>query len=182
MDIVSQTKEYFLEVAKKNFNLENYYLERHVNEVERWAKKILEIKSDADSDVVLLGVWLHDIGQLIGYKEIDHAISSEIEARRFLAEKGIQKDIIEKVAHCVRAHRCKDIQPSTIEAKIVAASDSASHMTDIVYADMASRGDVQGAKDKLERDYRDKGLIPEISNELDDLYIAWKNLLEVFPK
>lgn len=182
MDIISQTKEYFLEVAKKNFNLDNYYLERHVNEVERWAKKILEIKSDADSDVVLLGVWLHDIGQLIGYKEIDHAISSEIEARRFLAEKGIQKDIIEKVAHCVRAHRCKDIQPSTIEAKIVAASDSASHMTDIVYADMASRGDVQGAKDKLERDYRDKGLIPEISNELDDLYIAWKNLLEVFPK
>lgn len=182
MDIVNQTKEYFLQRAKKNFNLDNYYLERHVNEVERWAKKILEIKVDANREVVLLGVWLHDIGQLIGYKEIDHAINSEIEARRFLGEKGVEIGVIEKVAHCVRAHRCKDIQPNTLEAKIVAASDSASHMTDIVYADMASRGDVNGAKAKLERDYRDKGLVPEISDELETLYLAWKNLLEVFPK
>ena len=182
MDIVSETKGYFLEMAKQKFNVDNYYLERHVNEVDRWAKKILEIKKEADREVVLLGVWLHDIGQLIGYKDIDHAINSEIEVRRFLGEKGIDKSKIEKVAHCVRAHRCKDIQPNTLEAKIVATSDSASHMTDIVYADMASRGDVLGAKDKLERDYRDKGLIPEISKELDELYIAWKNLLEVFPR
>lgn len=182
MDIVDLTKEYFLKLAKENFNIDNYYLERHVNEVERWAKKILEIKVDANREIVLLGVWLHDIGQLIGYKEIDHAINSEIEARRFLGEKEVEREVIEKVAHCVRAHRCKDIQPNTLEAKIVAASDSASHMTDIVYADMASRGDVKEAKEKLERDYRDKGLVPEISDELKPLYLAWKNLLQAFPK
>lgn len=182
MNIVSETKEYFLEIAKKNFNIDNYYLEKHVNEVEKWALKILEIKREANRDIVLLGVWLHDIGQLVGHKNIDHAINSEFEAKRFLSEKGVNMDIINRVAHCVRAHRCKDVQPSTLEARIVAACDSASHMTDIVYVDMASRGEIDSAKAKLERDYRDKSLIPEISKELDVLYLAWKKLLEVFPK
>ena len=58
---------------------------------------------------------------------------------QFLQENGIDQTIIDQVAHCIRAHRCKDVQPQTIEAKIVAFSDSASHLFDSFYIDMAKR-------------------------------------------
>ncbi len=181
MDIVEVTKEYFLKTVKKA-GPEYFYLERHLPEVEKWAKKILIRKPEANETIVMLGVWLHDIGQILGNQENDHAINSEKEAKRFLKENDIDEEVVNAVAHCVRAHRCKDIQPQTLEAKIVAVADSASHMTDIIYIDMASRGDIEDAKAKLERDFRDKGLFPEFQEESKALYEAWKRLLEVFPK
>lgn len=129
----------------------------------------------------MTSVWLHDIGQLVGPKEVDHAINSEAEAKKFLKSIHVPEDTIEKVAHCVRAHRCKDVQPESSEAKILAVSDSASHMTDSVYSDFAARGEVTAAKEKLERDFRDVGLLPEVQNEIKSLYEAWKRLLEVYP-
>ena len=35
--------------------------------------------------------------------------------------------------------------------------------------------------EKIERDYRDIDILPEIKNQLEPLYIAWKKLLEVYP-
>ena len=69
----------------------------------------------------------------------------------------------------------------SLEAKIIAVADSASHMTDTVYIDMASRGEIEGAKAKLERDFRDEGLFPDLQEESRPLYEAWKKLLEAYP-
>jgi len=129
----------------------------------------------------LLSVWLHDIGQLFKPKEADHAIKSEKEARRFLSEVGLAPEKIERVAHCVRAHRNKDVSPETLEAKILAAADSASHMTDICYIDMVQSGEKESVLAKLDRDYRDVAFFPELKKEVTPLYRAWKELLGVFP-
>lgn len=180
MDLINKTKQHFLASVKKAGS-EYDYLNRHLPQVEKWAVKILQRKAGANKKVVMLAVWLHDIGQVIGDKKNDHAINSEVEARRFLEKEEVEEKLINKIAHCVRAHRCKNIQPQTLEARIVAVADSASHMTDIVYIDMASRGDIEDAKAKLERDFRDKGLFPEFKEESRPLYEAWKKLLEVFP-
>lgn len=94
---------------------------------------------------------------------------------------GAETELIDKVVYCVRAHRCKDVQPETNEAKVVAVSDSAGHMTDTVYVDMANRGDLDGAKAKLERDYRDLGLFPELQEEITSFYQSWRRLLESWP-
>lgn len=179
MDLVDKTKQHFLESVKKAGSEYNY-LSRHLTQVEKWAIKILQRKPEADKELVMLGVWLHDIGQVVGDKQNDHAINSEAEAKRFLGKEEADNELINKVAHCVRAHRCKDIQPETLEAKIVAVADSASHMTDIVYIDMASKGNIEDAKTKLERDFRDEGLFPELQRESRPLYEAWKKLLEIF--
>lgn len=90
--------------------------------------------------------------------------------------------MIEKVAHCVRAHRCNDVQPDTIEAKILAVADSASHLIDGPYIHMGKRVGKEEVIAKLERDYRDIGLLPNIKKELTPLYKAWKNLLEILPE
>lgn len=157
------------------------YLPRHLTQVERWAQRLLQEHPEALGEVVLASVWLHDVGLLTGPDETDHAVNSEVEAKRFLPTIGASEDFISRVAHCVRAHRCRDVQPETIEAKILAVSDSASHMTDTVYIEMANRGERELALAKLERDLRDVSLFPELREKMIPLYQAWKNLLSIYP-
>lgn len=185
MTIVDQTREKFFQMIA-DFGSDPFQLRRHVPEVEKWAKHLLKKFPEADPEVVLLAVWFHDIGHYPVLTEIDHAVRGEERAKEFLEKANYPKDKMEKVLHCVRAHRCRDVMPNTIEAKIMACIDSASHMTDRVYFDMAKDTkesnhdfDVYG---KMERDYRDLGAFPEIQNELKELYEAWKNLIKIYEK
>lgn len=182
--ILKQAKEHCLKTLTKldmSFGSAeaDTYLPRHINEVEKWAEKIIE-EYPADEEIVLFSVYLHDIGHAFGDHK-DHDLKSEAEARRFLKEMDFAEDKISRIAHCIRAHRCKDVQPGTIEAKILATADSLSHMTDGCYMDMAIDGRKNLALGKLERDYRDIGLFPKIRKEITPLYEAWKRLLEAYP-
>ncbi|MDD5145119.1 MAG: hypothetical protein PHW72_03275, partial [Candidatus Pacebacteria bacterium] len=109
-------------------------------------------------------------------------IESEKETRKFLKTLRLDTEKIEKIAHCVRAHRCKDVQPKTIEAKILATADSASHFTDGCYMEMAMGGIKGQALEKIDRDYRDVGIFPKLKKEITPLYNAWKNLLKIYPE
>jgi hypothetical protein len=178
---VESTKEHFMRTFRKENPLYRY-IDRHVLEVEKWAIEIMKDFPQANKNVVLLSVWLHDIGILDRTKKDDHAVFAESEARRFLPKIGVDLETTEKVAHCVRAHRNKDVAPETLEAKILTAADSASHMTDINYIvhirDDRLRDYVEG---KIERDYRDIGLIPGLREKLAPLYVAWKELIKALP-
>lgn len=179
-EIIEKAKAHFLKTFEEGDPV-YAYLPRHIAVAEKWIKKILQKYPKADEEVLMLALWLHDTGQSIGDKDDDHAVKSEAEARRFLSEAGLPPERIEKVAHCIRAHRCRDVQPETLEAKILAAVDSVSHMTDFCYIDMISEKSKQAALEKLERDYRDAGLFPELQKEITPLYEAWRNLLAVYP-
>lgn len=178
--VIEEAKAHFLRAFEEREPIYPY-LPRHVAEVGKWAERILQDYPGADEEVVRLSVWLHDIGHTTGDREIDHAVQSEVESRSFLSKMGLDSEIIEQVAHCVRSHRCRDIQPETIEAKILVAADSASHMTDINYIVHASDGLKKYALEKLERDYKDIGLFSELQEELTPLYEAWKQLLSAYP-
>lgn len=156
-------------------------LTRHLAQVDRWTDTLIATKPETNLAVVKFGVWLHDIGQLVGPNDVDHAINSEAEVRRFLPTLGVDPLVVEQVAHCARSHRCKDVQPETLEARILAACDSASHMTDVVYIDMTNRGEKASALAKLDRDLRDVGQFPELRELMLPLYGAWKGLLAAYP-
>jgi len=182
--LLKQTKQHCLKTLAKNkvsfgSAKADLYLPGHINEVEKWIEEIIK-DYPADKEIVLLSVYLHDIGHALGDHK-DHDLKSEIEAKLFLKKMGLAEDKISKVAHCIRAHRCKDVQPKTIEAKILAVADSLSHMTDGCYMDMAIDGRKDLALGKLERDYRDAGLFSKIKKEITPVYRAWKKLLTVYP-
>lgn len=179
--ILESTKKYFYKTLS-TCQEDTYRLVDHVPEVERWALKILEKYPKADKKTVLLAIWLHDISYYLDDQVADHAVKSEKMAREFLSKEGLDKETLEKVAHCIRTHRNKDVPPSTIEAKILACADSASHMTWITYMDMLSRYPIEEVYGKLERDYRDIGLLPEVKAELTDLYQAWRGILDANKK
>ena len=180
-DPIERTKAHFLKTMEEG-TLRYQSFPQHVEHVEQWADRCLRICPEADKEIVLLSVWLHDIGHVDGDESQDHAIKSEREARWFLADIGLAPERIEAVAHCVRAHRCRDVPPRTIEAKILAVADSASHMSDLTYLEMLQDGVPKGViLEKLERDYRDVGVFPEMKDELAVIYRAWRGLLDTFP-
>lgn len=182
---VTKAKNQFYKMVD-DFGSDPYRLLSHVPEMEKWAERMLKRYPDADEEIVLLSVWLHDIGHYPVPTEIDHAVRGEERARNFLENEGYPKDKMDKVLHCIRAHRCCDVMPNSLEAKIVACIDSASHMTDFVYFDMAVDDKKNNrnfrAYAKMDRDYRDLGAFPEIQDELRDLYDAWKNLVWSYEK
>jgi HD superfamily phosphodiesterase len=178
--IITETKEYFISNIQKTDD--KYGLLEHVPEVVKWVTKIREYYPKVNLDVVLLGAWLHDISHYLVKDGEDHAVKSEEMARVFLSGKT-DKDIVDMVCHCVRSHRCKDIMPETLEAKVLACADSASHMSGIIYMDMLSHGHrVVTVDEKLERDYRDISIFPEVKALLTPIYKLWKNMLVEYQK
>jgi len=153
----------------------------HVDVVVRWTERLCELYPQADKDVAVIAAWFHDLGHFIG-SEKDHAVNSEKEARNFLEKEGLSEEKIVKITHAVRAHRNNDIQPNTIEAKIVCCADSASHLTAEVYLNILSDNTREKTLGKLERDYRDLSDFPLIKKELTPLYHAWRGVIEKFPE
>jgi len=180
MGNIEKAKTHCLKVLSKKKDRICAYLPGHIKSVQRWSERLMKDYPKADKEILLLSIWLHDIGHALS-NHADHHIKSEEEARRFLKTIKLNSKKIEKVAHCVRAHRCRDVKPETIEAKILAAADSASHFTDGCYMDMAMSGIKKLALEKLDRDYRDVGIFPKLKKEITPIYKAWKNLIKVYP-
>ena len=182
--LVAVTREHFIKRMAEGNPIHNWF-PHHVRQVEKWALKILDYYPNADRVVVLLSVWLHDIGQENKENINTHEIFSEIETRRFLKLLKVGKKKVDKVAHCVTTHRCKaGALPESDEAKILAAADSASHITDIVYIHMLNDGNSkESVLNKLERDIRDTQSLPiPLKEELVPLHNAWRELIHVFPE
>lgn len=177
-----ELEKHFLKTYKKS-KVQYATFPHHIYIVKKWGEKIAKYYPEADLKVITYGALLHDIGHFIDGPGDDHAKRSEIEAKRILINLGADKELIDKVAHVVRSHRNKDIKPETIEAKIIAAADSASHITAFEpYSGIAAQYGKKTALDKLERDWRDISAIPKLKTELGGLYKAWKVLLDNFPE
>ena len=183
MLIVKKTQQFYYEKIE-NFRLASLH-KGHVVEMEKWAVAMANKFSQADKEVVFLAVWLHDIGLITNNLENDHSVIGEEIAREWLIKENYDKHKVAKVLHCVRTHRCKDVMPVTLEAKIIVFADSASHMTQGVYLDILKEqkeGRSYDALQKLERDWRDLSFFPEDKKDLLGLYKAWKALINAYKK
>ena len=60
-NLIEATREHFIKEMSEGNPIHNWF-PHHVEQVEKWALKILDYYPEADREVVLLSVWLHDIG------------------------------------------------------------------------------------------------------------------------
>ncbi len=176
-------RKHFLDAFKKS---DVFYatFPHHVEIVTHWAEKLCDTHPEADRKAVIIAALFHDIGHFINVNGEDHAVVSEREAIKFLKKEGESDELINKVAHAVRAHRNSDVKPQTIEAKILTFSDSASHITapDVYLYLAAGKYGKKSALEKIERDYRDLLLFPEEKKKLEGIYVAWKDVVNTFPE
>ena len=128
--IVKKIRKFVEEECKKPTNNHEEAYKTHFIPVVEYSK-ILAGKLNADIEIVELAAWLHDIGSVIHGRVNHHITSSEI-AEKKLSEFGYDKGKIEKIKHCILAHRgSQDIERRCIEAEILAEADAMSHFDDL---------------------------------------------------
>jgi uncharacterized protein len=97
----------------------------HVERVYNLAVRIAE-EENADLDVVKAAAMLHDIARAMEDqgKIEDHATEGAKMARKVLEEVNFPKEKIDKVVHCIEAHRFKKgMEAESLEAKILQDAD-----------------------------------------------------------
>jgi len=170
------------EVVKKECEKDNWSWDYHMVSVVKYANQLAE-KLGADKEIVEVSAWLHDITRLKGDPE-NHHISGPIEAEKILKQLNYPQDKIEKVKHCIHAHRgSQSIKRETIEAECVASADAMAHFDNVpalIYvAFVKKQMSIEEGKDwvrnKLERSW--KKLIPEAKEIVLPKYEAVKLLL-----
>ncbi|MCF7820716.1 MAG: HD domain-containing protein [Candidatus Pacebacteria bacterium] len=145
-----------------NFNhIGSWFFDEHLLGVEENANFLLENLPEANKEIVVLGVWLHDLQRIRGIKG-DHQKVGAQEAEKVLNEYGYKQDVIEKVKKMILCHSCEGVMPKTLEEKILASADAMSHYYNDFYIRIATLGQRnleefrEWAMEKLERDYNKK--------------------------
>ncbi len=81
----------------------------------------------ADLEILTLAALLHDIGRSEEDRsngKIRHADASARLAREILARRGLGRDRIERVVHCIEAHSFrKNLPPASLEARVLFDAD-----------------------------------------------------------
>lgn len=116
-DILIKAQEYIKETFLKEGTGHDYY---HIERVVINARKILQTEQ-ADSFIVELAAWLHDLGD---HKLHDGVDKSEEFIGAFLRSLAIEQSIIDRVVEIVsQVSFSKGNRPSSIEAEIVQDAD-----------------------------------------------------------
>ncbi len=100
----------------------------HVMRVHDLCMELAKDEKDVDLDVLEAAVLLHDIARVKENKDpsgnTDHAVLGSESAGKILAELNFSAEKIEKISHCIIAHRFRTgNEPKTIEAKILFDAD-----------------------------------------------------------
>lgn len=158
---VARIKSQIKHECEKSKSIPDWFCRDHLFQVEKNAQELLKEKSNVNKEIVLLGVWLHDLQRIRGIKG-DHQKIGAREAGKVMKEYGYDKDVIEKVKVIILSHSCSNKIPSSLEGKILASADAVSHYQNDFYLKIAVTGqrDVREfkswLKEKLNRNYKKK--------------------------
>lgn len=142
--------------------IDDWFYSVHLLGVEKFAKELLKKLPKADNEIVLLGVWLHDLQRVRGIKG-DHAKMGVVEAEKVMRQFKYSEKAIKHVKEMILSHSCDTrLIPKTLEGKILASADAMSHYVNDFYLTIAVTGQrdlvsfKKWALEKIDRDYNKK--------------------------
>jgi len=156
-DIKNQIKS----ECEKSKKIVDWFYGTHLLAVEKCSQFLLQKFPQADKEVVMLGVWLHDLQRIRGING-DHQKIGAREAEKVMRKYGYDNNVIEKVKAIILTHSCSGKKPKTLEGKILATADAMSHYYNDFYLKVALTGErdireyKKWALEKLNRDYNKK--------------------------
>jgi putative nucleotidyltransferase with HDIG domain len=157
----------------------DYHIVAVVDNAKKLAKQL-----GADEEIVEISAWLHDITRLRGDGD-NHHITGQVVAEEILKKLSYPQEKIDKVKHCIHAHRGnQSIKQETVEAECVASADAMAHFDNIPFlfyvALFKKQRSIEETKiwlrTKLERSWNK--LIPEAKEIVRPKYEAAKLILE----
>ena len=101
-----------------------YHNINHTNRVVDAAKEIIDHSTltDDEIEVLMISTWFHDVGYIDGCD--DHETRSKEHVSKFLKDKGVDDERIEKVKDCIDATRVEQ-EPDNLMEKVIKDADSA---------------------------------------------------------
>lgn len=124
---ISNNHEKIIEIVKEKLTCSAHSLD-HVFRVYNLSLFLAKHEDSVDLEVLIPAALLHDIARVKESQDksgdIDHAILGSEMAEDILRDLGYDEDKIEKIKHCIVAHRFRTgNEPKTIEAKILFDAD-----------------------------------------------------------
>lgn len=185
MTIVEQIKEF---VKQECFDENSKYgadvFESHFVPMVSYAKRLATIV-DADSEIVEIAAWLHDIGSIMHGRK-DHHLTGATIADNKLSELGYPRERIEHIKDCIRHHRgSQSYTLNTIEEKVVADADTVSNYDNIaglfekafIYKHLSREQAQKAIRDKIIRKWN-KLQLEESRNMVREHHKAFMLLLQ----
>jgi hypothetical protein len=160
----------------KDFIHHKWFFKYHLELVEQISLELSE-RYDANMDLMLGLVWIHDYAKTIGIKEDEEVI---VKSKNFLLEQGFDNEYVDTLIHMLELFERKDpeeFEEAPIEVKIVSTADAVSHMYGPFYQiycyenpEMSVEELMESNIRKLEKDWNRKIVLPEVKKELQVQY------------
>lgn len=173
--------------SRKDFTYHEWMVEYHLKIVERIAMELCDTYTEADRAIVQALVWFHDFGKPIDEK--NERTVTLAEGPKVMLECGFSQEFIDRVVERWQLMEKKneiDIRTTPIETQIVSSADGASHFTGVFYSNIFVVGDdfittQKHLRDKIEKDWNRKIVLPEVRAAFQSRYERAKELLGDFP-
>jgi hypothetical protein len=178
------------ESAKPTFIHHEWFVEWHLEIVERIALELCEYYPTADKQFVRLLVWLHDYGKILDF---DNQYEMTISAGRAkLEELGFSAELSQKAVNYIEVLDKKmeiDLKNEAIEVQIVSSADGCSHMVGPFYSmwwhENPSKEYTELMADNLKKytkDWERKVVLPEARKAFEWRYQAVREHSGVLPR
>ncbi len=162
--------------ANPNFIHHDWFVEYHLKFVEKIALELCNIYKEADKDIVLALVWIHDYGKILD-KSREHNEEMFEKGKEKMIELGFQKEFVDTVISYLVTFENKmtvDLKEAPIEVQIVSSSDAASHLIGPFFAIYYKENNnlsipelMQANMDKLKKDWERKIVLPEVKKAFE---------------
>jgi hypothetical protein len=157
--------------GNSDFSHHGWFVKYHLNFVEQISLELCERYPEADRDVVVVLVWLHDYAKVLD-KEREHDEEMMEKGREKLIELGFEQGFVDKVKEYLYLFEQKmeiDLATAPIEIQIVSSADGASHLVGPFWALYFHENSTVPFEDlmenntgKLQKDWDRKIVLPEV--------------------
>jgi hypothetical protein len=158
------------------FKHHQWYVKHHLLIVEQICLELCNIYPDADRNIVLLLVWMHDYGKITQQSPA----AARGNGIKFLVDCGVSPDLAQTIINSIEIIDRKDVNElmtATIEIQILSSADGAAHMVgpffSIYWWENSDRTieELQASNwKKLQTDWERKIVLPEVKRAFASRY------------